>query len=244
MGSTKCRLQSREWNAGQVDDTKIAKSSIADISALVLGEPNSLVRLLALRCSSPCRCMPASLTLRALPGRSNSSSSERWGSPRRSTRSTAPSRNLVFLLRLDAPLPRAAPACTARPHASGPQVTLKRTVRATLEPTYHVQRDGINTKVTHIHLDCLQNQDSAAPAESSAEASPTPILSDHGGLLLARSGQPRWGHGGSRGALSVCAARRRERERKTRTDGFLSRPTASNSGVVNRHSGAEHVPRL
>ena len=51
-----------------------------------------------------------------------------------------------------------------------------------------VQRDGINTKVTHIHLDCLQNQDSAAPAESSAEASPTPILSDHGGLLLARSG--------------------------------------------------------
>lgn len=85
-------------------------------------------------------------------------------------------------------MPRAAPACTARPHASGPQVTLKRTVRATLEPTYHVQRDGINTKVTHIHLDCLQNQDSAAPAESSAEASPTPILSDHGGLLLARSG--------------------------------------------------------
>ena len=50
------------------------------------------------------------------------------------------------------------------------KVVLKRTVRASLEPTYHVQRDGINTKVTHIHLDCLQNQDEPKPAAAANEA--------------------------------------------------------------------------
>jgi hypothetical protein len=50
------------------------------------------------------------------------------------------------------------------------KIVLKRNVRASLEPTYRVQRDGINTKVTHIHLDCLQ-EDSSLDAPS-ASASP------------------------------------------------------------------------
>lgn len=50
------------------------------------------------------------------------------------------------------------------------KIVLKRNVRASLEPTYRVQRDGINTKVTHIHLDCLQ-EDSSLDAQS-ASASP------------------------------------------------------------------------
>eukprot|EP00290_Baffinella_frigidus_P055346 CAMPEP_0180339616 /NCGR_PEP_ID=MMETSP0989-20121125/201_1 /TAXON_ID=697907 /ORGANISM="non described non described, Strain CCMP2293" /LENGTH=228 /DNA_ID=CAMNT_0022328225 /DNA_START=20 /DNA_END=702 /DNA_ORIENTATION=- len=91
----------------KVDDTKIGKSSIADISSMVLGEPQATVKLKFIR--------------------------------------------------------------TVGKSKKKYKVVLKRTVRATLEPTYHVQRDGINTKVTHIHLDCLQNQDSG-PTEGAAQA--------------------------------------------------------------------------
>jgi hypothetical protein len=81
----------------QVDDVKVSKASIADISGMVLGTPGESVKL-------------------------------------KFTRMVGKSKKKY-------------------------KVVLKRTVRASLEPTYHVQRDGINTKVTHIHLDCLQNQD-------------------------------------------------------------------------------------
>jgi len=86
----------------QVDDVKVAKASIADISGMVLGTPGESVKL-------------------------------------KFTRTVGKAKKKY-------------------------KVVLKRTVRASLEPTYHVQRDGINTKVTHIHLDCLQNQDPGEPA--------------------------------------------------------------------------------
>mmetsp|Transcript_26631 Transcript_26631/g.60776 ORF Transcript_26631/g.60776 Transcript_26631/m.60776 type:complete len:549 (-) Transcript_26631:474-2120(-) len=81
----------------QVDDVKVAKASIAEISSLVLGEPGQQVKLKFVR----------------MVGKAKKKY----------------------------------------------KVILQRTVRASLEPTYHVQRDGVNTKVTHIHLDCLQDQD-------------------------------------------------------------------------------------
>mmetsp|Transcript_18924 Transcript_18924/g.30168 ORF Transcript_18924/g.30168 Transcript_18924/m.30168 type:complete len:481 (-) Transcript_18924:328-1770(-) len=93
----------------QVDDVKVAKASIADISGMVLGTPGESVKL-------------------------------------KFTRAVGKSKKKY-------------------------KVVLKRTVRASLEPTYHVQRDGINTKVTHIHLDCLQNQESnEAPAAAVNQA--------------------------------------------------------------------------
>ena len=92
----------------QVDDVKVTKSSIADISGMVLGTPGESVKL-------------------------------------KFTRTVGKSKKKY-------------------------KVVLKRTVRASLEPTYHVQRDGINTKVTHIHLDCLQNQDEPKPAAAANEA--------------------------------------------------------------------------
>ena len=90
----------------QVDDVKVAKSSIADISGMVLGTPGESVKL-------------------------------------KFTRMVGKSKKKY-------------------------KVVLKRTVRASLEPTYHVQRDGVNTKVTHIHLDCLQNMDRDQPASPAA----------------------------------------------------------------------------
>jgi hypothetical protein len=86
----------------QVDDVKVAKASIADISSMVLGTPGESVKL-------------------------------------KFTRTVGKTKKKY-------------------------KVVLKRTVRASLEPTYHVQRDGVNTKVTHIHLDCLQNQEPEEPA--------------------------------------------------------------------------------
>jgi C-terminal processing protease CtpA/Prc len=87
----------------QVDDVKVARSSIADISGMVLGTPGDSVKL-------------------------------------KFTRTVGKAKKKY-------------------------KVVLKRSVRASLEPTYHVQRDGINTKVTHIHLDCLQNAEPNAPAK-------------------------------------------------------------------------------
>ena len=105
----------------QVDDVKVAKSSIADISSMVLGTPGESVKL-------------------------------------KFTRTVGKSKKKY-------------------------KVILKRTVRASLEPTYHVQRDGINTKVTHIHLDCLQNQDSEAAAAPAAVNEARDVLDADGNVV-------------------------------------------------------------
>jgi len=105
----------------QVDDVKVAKSSIADISGMVLGTPGESVKL-------------------------------------KFTRTVGKSKKKY-------------------------KVVLKRTVRASLEPTYHVQRDGINTKVTHIHLDCLQNQDSELAAAPAAVNEARDVLDADGNVV-------------------------------------------------------------
>ena len=89
----------------QVDDVKISKVSIAEVSGMILGEPGQPVRL-------------------------------------KFTRITGRSKRKY-------------------------KVVLTRTVRATLEPTYRVQKDGANTRVTHIHLDCLQHPENPVPEPAS-----------------------------------------------------------------------------
>eukprot|EP00291_Cryptomonas_curvata_P014651 CAMPEP_0172154584 /NCGR_PEP_ID=MMETSP1050-20130122/2121_1 /TAXON_ID=233186 /ORGANISM="Cryptomonas curvata, Strain CCAP979/52" /LENGTH=271 /DNA_ID=CAMNT_0012823327 /DNA_START=114 /DNA_END=926 /DNA_ORIENTATION=- len=102
-GADECKQIQAGDTLTQVDDVKISKVSIAEVSGMILGEPGQPVRLKFTRIS----------------GRSK------------------------------------------RKY----KVVLKRTVRATLEPTYRVQKDGINTRVTHIHLDCLQHPGNNAPAQ-------------------------------------------------------------------------------
>eukprot|EP00288_Rhodomonas_lens_P002600 CAMPEP_0177720744 /NCGR_PEP_ID=MMETSP0484_2-20121128/16778_1 /TAXON_ID=354590 /ORGANISM="Rhodomonas lens, Strain RHODO" /LENGTH=228 /DNA_ID=CAMNT_0019233005 /DNA_START=210 /DNA_END=892 /DNA_ORIENTATION=+ len=120
----------------KVDETKVAKASIADVSSLVLGEPGQMVKL-------------------------------------KFSRMAGKTKKKI-------------------------KVTLKRSVRATLEPTYHVQRDGINTRVTHIHLDCLQNQEAdalEAGSQAPSEGTSRDVLDAHGNVvgpgLLQRARQAR-----------------------------------------------------
>ncbi len=85
----------------QVDDVKVSKASMAEVSGMILGEPGQ----------------PVTLTFKRQTGDSN------------------------------------------RKY----KVVLKRTVRATLEPTYRVQKDGENTGVMRIHLDCFQHVENPVP---------------------------------------------------------------------------------
>ncbi len=63
------------------------------------------------------------------------------------------------------------------------KVVLKRTVRATLEPTYRVQKDGINTRVTHIHLDCLQHPGNTAPEQPPDAPQVRDVLDANGNVV-------------------------------------------------------------